>query len=197
MRYGLPAGRRWILYVGSEQPRKNFVGLIRAFAELHRTRPDLALLKVGQPEVLEQRERARSAAHALGVADAIYFIGHASQNLRELYNLADLFVFPSLYEGFGLPPLEAMACGTPVICSNRTSLPEVVGEAALICEPDPVAMASAMARVLDDPGLARDLARRGRRHAEMQSWARVAEVTRETYLAAHYRALEGRRTCAG
>jgi glycosyltransferase involved in cell wall biosynthesis len=158
--------------------------LIRAFAELRRTRPDLALLKVGQPEVLEERERAFSVARALGVRDAIYFIGHASDNLPDFYSLADLFVFPSLYEGFGLPPLEAMACGTPVVCSNRTSLPEVVGDAAVTCEPDVLALAEAMARVLDNPEVSRELAVRGRAHAQKQSWARAATATNEVYLAA-------------
>jgi glycosyltransferase involved in cell wall biosynthesis len=180
-RFGLPADRRWILYVGSEQPRKNFLTLIRAFADVRRSRPDLALLKVGQPEVLDQRDRALALARALGVADHVHFIGHAAERLPDLYNLADLFVFPSLYEGFGLPPLEAMACGTPVVCSNAASLPEVVGDAAVTCEPNALALAEAMARVLDRPELARNLARRGRAYAQTQSWARVAEATAEVY----------------
>jgi glycosyltransferase involved in cell wall biosynthesis len=171
--------------------------LIRAFAELRATRPDLALLKVGQPEVLEQRERALSVARGLGVSDGIYFVGHASVNLPELYNLADLFVFPSLYEGFGLPPLEAMACGTPVVCSNTSSLPEVVGDAAVTCEPNVHSLAEAMGRVLDNPALSRELAHRGRRHAQTQSWTRAAAATIEVYIAAREARRRSVRTCVG
>jgi glycosyltransferase involved in cell wall biosynthesis len=171
--------------------------LIRAFAELRRTRPELALLKVGHAEVLEQRERAVAVARALGVSDAIYFVGHASEHLPDLYNLADLFVFPSLYEGFGLPPLEAMACGTPVVCSNRSSLPEVVGDAAVTCEPDFLALASAMGQVLDNPELSRKLALRGRTHAQKHSWARAAAATRQVYVAAHDARRRSSNTCVG
>jgi glycosyltransferase involved in cell wall biosynthesis len=181
-RYGLSADRRWILYVGSEQPRKNFVTLLHAFAQLRRTRPELALLKVGDPEVWHERERAISVARALGVLEHIRFVGHASETLPDLYSVANVFVFPSLCEGFGLPPLEAMACGTPVVCSNTSSLPEVVGDAAEMCEPNAGALADAMARVLDRPEYAHDLATRGRARARMLSWERTAQATAELYL---------------
>ena len=108
---------------------------MRAFARLKPRLSDLRLLKVGQPEISEERERAVSLIRKLDLERDVIFCGHVGQDLSMFYNLADLFVFPSRYEGFGFPPLEAMACGTPVICSNTTSLPEVVGNAALLFEP--------------------------------------------------------------
>ena len=102
--------------------------------------------------------------------------------LAALYRLASVFVFPSLYEGFGLPPLEAMASGTPVITSNVSSLPEVVGDAALLIDPtSPDAIAAAMTRVLEEPELRADLIRRGHERVKAFSWARSVARTREVY----------------
>ncbi len=181
-RLSLDPDRQWILYVGSEQARKNFVGLIRAFAELRRDRPDLELLKVGQPEVADERRRALSLARELGVLDHIRFAGHAGDaDLRAFYNAADVFVFPSLCEGFGLPPLEAMACGVPVVCANTSSLPEVVGDAAATCAPTPAGLAAAIAGVLDDPVYAAELRVRGRDRASAMSWTSTARATAALY----------------
>jgi glycosyltransferase involved in cell wall biosynthesis len=104
------------------------------------------------------------------------------ETLAVLYRLASAFVFPSLYEGFGLPPLEAMASGTPVITSNVSSLPEVVGDAALLIDPlDPSALADAMWRVLEEPALRSELIRRGCERVKTFSWARSVARTREVY----------------
>jgi glycosyltransferase involved in cell wall biosynthesis len=113
----------------------------------------------------------------------VRFLGFVPDaTLAVLYRLASVFVFPSLYEGFGLPPLEAMAAGTPVITSNVSSLPEVVGDAALLIDPmDPAAIARAMARVLGDPRLREDLVRRGRERVKAFSWARSVARIREVY----------------
>ena len=124
---GLDPASRWVLYVGSEQPRKNFLTLIRAFAELRRDRPDVRLVKVGSAEVGAEREKAVTLARNLGVLQDILFLPHSHEDLPAYFGAANLFVFPSLAEGFGFPPLEAMACGAPVVCANTTSLPEVVG----------------------------------------------------------------------
>jgi glycosyltransferase involved in cell wall biosynthesis len=103
-------------------------------------------------------------------------------DLPALYNLADVFVFPSFYEGFGLPPLEAMACGTPVVCSNAASLPEVVGDAALTVAPDDSdGLAAAVGRMLDDPALAEDLRRRGLERARQFTWQRCSQETLAVY----------------
>jgi glycosyltransferase involved in cell wall biosynthesis len=181
-RAGLSADCRWILYVGSEQPRKNFLALIRAFAELRRTRPDLRLVKIGNPELEGERRKAVALARRLGILDDILFRRTVPEaDLPRYYSAADLFVFPSLYEGFGLPPLEALACGAPVVCSNATSLPEVVGDAAITCPPDVPSLARAMAQVLDNPSCARELAERGPRRARLHTWERTARETAEVY----------------
>ena len=119
----------------------------------------------------------------LGLKPRVHFTGFVEEeDLPALYNGADLFVFPSLYEGFGLPPLEAMACGTPVVTSNTSSLPEVVGDAAIMVDPYNVdAISEAMARVLNDPVLAEDLRQRGLLQAEQFSWQKMAEETIEVY----------------
>jgi glycosyltransferase involved in cell wall biosynthesis len=106
----------------------------------------------------------------------------AEEDLAALYSGAVAFVFPSLYEGFGLPALEAMACGTPVITSSTTSLPEVVGDAALLVDPmDPDALRDAMSTILSDHSLRADLRRKGLRRATEFSWTRCAELTAGTY----------------
>jgi len=104
------------------------------------------------------------------------------EDLPALYATAGVFVYPSLYEGFGLPPLEAMACGTPAVTSNTTSLPEVVGDAALLVDPeDPAAIADAIMAVLSDPVLADDLSRRGRERAKQFTWGNAAVETLQVY----------------
>lgn len=106
----------------------------------------------------------------------------ADADLPALYSAATAFVYPSLYEGFGLPPLEAMACGTPVITSSVSSLPEVVGEAAILVDPKDVgALASALQRILKDRQLREELSRRGRERAKLFTWDQTAEKTLEVY----------------
>jgi glycosyltransferase involved in cell wall biosynthesis len=113
----------------------------------------------------------------------VRFLGYLTDDtLAVLYRLAALFVFPSLYEGFGLPPLEAMASGTPVVTSNVSSLPEVTGDAAILVNPyDVDSIVDGMRRVLSDPALAAELGRRGRARAREFSWARSVERTRDVY----------------
>ena len=112
------------------------------------------------------------------------FLGFLPDDLLAIvYRLASVFVFPSLYEGFGLPPLEAMASGTPVVTSNVSSLPEVTGEAALLVDPsDPDAIAGAMRRVLTDPALAADLRAKGLARARKFSWERSVRRIRDIYV---------------
>jgi len=119
----------------------------------------------------------------LGLGDRVHFAGYVHDaDLPALYGGADLFVFPSLYEGFGLPPLEAMACGTPVVCSNAASLPEVVGDAAVTVDPyDVDALAEAMQRVLADRDLREDLRARGLARARQFTWERTARETLAVY----------------
>src|SRR5207253_7068288 len=124
------------------------------------------------------------AAHARsGVGEAARFLGRlGEEDLALLYSHAGVFVLPSLYEGFGLPVLEAMACGAPVVCSNAGPLPEVAGDAAVLLKPeDPTAWASAMLDVLTSPALSDDLRRRGFERARAFSWRRTALATRDVY----------------
>ena len=182
-RYGLDTRLRYVLYVGSENPRKNLHRLLSAFAIVREAMPEARLIKVGTPEYPPQAKALRLEIQRRHLTESVRFLeGVSDQDLVQFYNLADLFVFPSLYEGFGLPPLEAMACGTPVVCSNASSLPEVVGDAALTVDPyDVEALAEAMRRVLSDPDLADDLRRRGLERAAGFTWERTARETVEVY----------------
>ncbi|MDQ7028784.1 MAG: glycosyltransferase family 1 protein [Ardenticatenia bacterium] len=177
-RYAVPEAPL-LLYVGNTQPRKNLEGLLRALAILWHQNPRVMLLQVGKPPTARQRALVES----LGLRDAVHFLGLVPDaDLVAFYNLADVFVFPSLYEGFGLPPLEAMACGTPVVASHAASLPEVVGDAGLLVDPrDPEAMAEAIHHVLQDPELAEELRRRGLERARQFTWERTAQETLAVY----------------
>ena len=127
--------------------------------------------------------KQRQRVAALGLGDSVMFLGPvAGADLPALYAGAELFVFPSLYEGFGFPVLEAMACGTPVICSNVSSLPEVAGSAALQVDPrDTDALAAAMDRVLGDAALRQEMRREGLAQAGRFSWTRTAQQTLAAY----------------
>jgi len=169
-RYRLPP--RFILGLGTLQPRKNFTRLIEAFADLRFA--DLRLVIVGGKGWLY--EEIFAAVERLGLEEKVVFPGFvADGDLPALYNLADLFVFPSLYEGFGIPPLEAMACGTPVITSDASSLPEVVGEAGLMVEATDVeALAQAMKQVLEDDVLREDMITKGMKQPRNFTWEKAA-----------------------
>jgi len=173
---------QFILYVGNIKPHKNLVRLIEAFAELRRTGfEELKLLIIG--DEISKLPSLRRAVHGHKLHKHVRFLGYVSDDtLRVLYRLASLFVFPSLYEGFGLPPLEAMASGTPVVASNQSSLPEVMGDAAVLVDPyDVGSIVEGMRRVLADSDLAADLRRRGPERAREFSWAQSVEKTRTVY----------------
>ncbi|MGB3779256.1 MAG: glycosyltransferase family 1 protein [Tunicatimonas sp.] len=136
-KYGLPP--RWLLYVGNVKPHKNLLTLVKAFAMLPDALADRHLVIVGQRAgfITGDTELGRALQDDPSLAQRIHFTGFVEQaDLPVLYRLAELFVFPSKYEGFGLPPLEAMACGCPVVVSNRASLPEICGAAASYANPD-------------------------------------------------------------
>jgi glycosyltransferase involved in cell wall biosynthesis len=181
--YGLDSDVYHILYVGAESPRKNLLRLVRAIAKLKARMPNVKLIKVGSPEYLGHLEQLKQLTYELSLEGSVLFLDHPpEEDLVALYNLAALFVFPSLYEGFGLPPLEAMACGTPVVCSHAASLPEVVGDAALMVDPyDVDGLAAAMERVLRDADLRQDLRERGLARASQFTWERTARQTVAVY----------------
>ena len=185
-RYNLP--ERFILSVGTLQPRKNFITLIEAFSRLkledggwRLEDGGLKLVIVGGRGWLY--EEIFSRVEALGLQGEVLFPGFvADEHLPVLYNLAEVFALPSLYEGFGLPPLEAMACGTPVVTSNASSLPEVVGDAGLMVEPmDVEGLAAAIGCVLEDGDLRREMVHRGLARAREFTWGRAARQLLEVY----------------
>jgi glycosyltransferase involved in cell wall biosynthesis len=178
-RHGL-GSRRVVLSVSAKRPHKNLRALLDALAGLPaHTRPALVLPGYATWHEAELREHAER----LGVTDDVRFLGWISaMELEGLYGLADCFVFPSLYEGFGLPVLEAMRRGVPVACSNASSLPEVAGDAALLFDPkDTEAIRRAMERLLVDRQLANELAERGLKRADAFSWERSARETLASY----------------
>ncbi len=183
-RYG--TGERYFLYVGTLHPRKNLGTLIRAFALL-RARgtiaPDVRLVLAGKrgwmyDDIACQIDEANQG-------DRVVLPGYVpAEDLAALLSGALAFVMPSRYEGFGLPVLEAMACDTPVICSNASSLPEVAGDAALLCDPDdPEGFAEQMSRIYGDASLRRDLIARGRQRVASSSWSRCARTVLDVFQA--------------
>jgi glycosyltransferase involved in cell wall biosynthesis len=173
---------RFVLYVGNIKPHKNLVRLIEAFSALRTGElEDVKLLIIG--DEISKLPSLRRAVHHHKLHKHVRFLGYLSdETLGILYRLAAVFVFPSLYEGFGLPPLEAMACGTPVVTSNLSSLPEVTGGAAELVDPyDVGSIVSGIQRVLNDPALAAQMRRKGLARAREFSWEQSVRKTREVY----------------
>jgi glycosyltransferase involved in cell wall biosynthesis len=173
----------FILYAGNIKPHKNVDRLIEAYSILRRRGiEDAKLLIIGNE--ISKYPHLRRLVHRFNLHQHVRFLGFVPDaTLAALYRLTSVFVFPSLCEGFGLPPLEAMAAGAPVITSNVSSLPEVVGDAAVLIDPlDAGAIADAMARVLTDPRLRADLVERGAIRARMFSWERAVSRIREVYV---------------
>lgn len=171
-RHHLPG--RFVLYVGTIQPRKNLARLVEAFARLPGDLAGVDLVLAGQIGWLAGEIIA--TVRRLGLEGRVHFPGYVAQaDLPALLSAAECFVMPSLYEGFGLPVLEAMACGTPVLCSDGGSLPEVAGDAALqFPAADVEALADGLARLLGDAGLRQSLAARGLAWCRRFSWERAA-----------------------
>ncbi len=179
-KYGI--ANDFILAVGNIQPRKNLIGLIQAFAILKsQGLASMPLVMVGKSRW--QVREVYQAVEANNLENQIIFTGYVpEQDLVLLYNAAKVFVYPSFYEGFGLPVLEAMACGTPVITSNRASLPWVAGEAALLIDPDkPNELAEALTKVLTNDNLAKEMSRKGLEQAARFSWDDTATLTLAAY----------------
>ncbi len=177
-KYRLP--ERFILYVGKIYPMKNVAGIIKAFDRLRGAIPH-KLVIAGAPSWKAKGELAPIRERGLG--DDVLLTGWVPDaDLPAFYNLADVFLFPSLYEGFGIPLVEAMACGCPVVTSTAGACPEVVGDAAVTVDPRDIgAIAAATQGVLSDPARARDLAARGFRRARMFSWDAAARRTLEVF----------------
>ena len=182
-KHKLPSTHQYLLFVGPDTPRKNLHRLVDAFAQLKTEMPNLRLIKVGKRAYEQGQTELQRQIDELDLHNEIIFLDQVTdQELVELYALADVYVFPSLYEGFGLPPLEAMACGTPVVCSNSASLPEVVGDAAMMVDPlDTGAMANAIASILKSNTLQDELMHRGLKQAKQFTWKKTAQRTLNVY----------------
>lgn len=172
----------FMLAVGTIEPRKNLGTLLRACVHLKNDYGiAIPLVFAGEPGWLF--EDVRAFVHNNKLSDDVIFLGKVQNTeLRALYNLATVFVHPAFYEGFGLPPLEAMACGAPVLCSNAGSLPEVVGDAALLAPPEDVeAWTIAIQRLLQDETLRQEFCHKGLQRTQMFSWEKAATQTLEVY----------------
>jgi glycosyltransferase involved in cell wall biosynthesis len=177
IKYGLP--ERFVLSLGTLQPRKNYARLIGAFAELDT--PDVALVIVGGRGWMY--ENLFALVNKLELQDRVVFAGFVDdEDLPALYNLAEIFCFPSQYEGFGIPPLEAMACGVPVIAADNSSLPEVIGDAGIMIDAsDQAALADALNHLLRDQTRQQELAARGLSRARRFQWQDAAALLLDTY----------------
>ena len=177
--------RPYILSVGTREPRKNGALLVRAFADLSRAIPH-DLVMVGPAGWLGGELDQALAALPAAVRERVRLTGFVEDaDLPLWYGAAEVFAYPTRYEGFGLPVLEAMACGTPVVTSDVSSLPEVAGDAGLLIDPnDREQLATALRRIVTDPALAADLRRRGTQRAARYSWAETARLTVEAYRSA-------------
>lgn len=172
---------RYILFVGNQKSHKNVTVILKAFkmaVEKERLTHHLILVGIKE-DIIEDKKNEIGDKFNNRI---IYIDNLTDDDLIKLYQFADLFLSPSLYEGFGLPMLEAMACGIPVITSNRTSIPEVTGDAAILVDPENIQeIANAIGKVLKDENLRKDLIRKGLERAKMFSWKKMAEETLELY----------------
>lgn len=170
----------FILYIGGFSPRKNICGLIEAFSKL-KYRNNLKLIIGGKKG--KSYSLYKQKAIDLHIENKVIFTGFIPiEHLPIFYNAAKLFVYPSLYEGFGLPPIEAMACGTPVIASNRTSIPEILGDAAYLINPEDIdVLCSSMEEVLENENLRKELILRGYAKSKSLNWESTAKKTLDIY----------------
>jgi glycosyltransferase involved in cell wall biosynthesis len=176
--------KKYVLFVGRIEPRKNIVGLLHAFVHIrNKGMKDYCIVIVGNQDKIFQENELFNKIKELNLESDVIFTGGVSEeDLPVLYNGAEVLVYPAFAEGFGLPVLEAMSCGTPVITSNTTSLPEVTADAAILINPHSSGeIGQAMEKILSDPALRREYASRGLQRAKTFSWADAAKKTIEVY----------------
>jgi len=173
-KYKLP--EKFILYLGNIEPRKNIESILEAYFLLRNknTHSELKLVIAGN--LAWKHNIIKTMVKNSAYENDVYFLGYIDQEEKPyLYNLASLFIFPSFYEGFGFPPLEAAACGTPVICSNRASLPEIMNESAILINPHNITeIKEAMLQILTDQDLRKEMSLRGVEHAKQYTWKKCA-----------------------
>lgn len=174
---------KFILYAGQLQPRKNLINLINAFSIMRNQYLDVSLILVGNARDEEYKRKLQEAITKNNLKDAVVFAGVVDDaTLRKLYSATECFIYPSLFEGFGLPPLEAMQCGAPVIVTNTTSLPEVVGDAGILVDPhDASKIAEAIGQVLGDKVFQSQLRAASIARARVFTWGKSARETLAVY----------------
>jgi glycosyltransferase involved in cell wall biosynthesis len=178
-KYSLP--EKFLLYIGAIEPRKNLPVLLEAFSQLLETGRTQDLVLVGRRGWMY--EEVFRLIDGLGLKQHVHLTGYVpAKDLPILYNLAQVFVYPSIYEGFGIPPVEAMACGTPVVTTHSSSMIETVGDAGLLTPPgDESALAAALQMLLDDDGLQEQLRQKGLQRAAKYTWEHTARETLNVY----------------
>ncbi|MBU0721871.1 glycosyltransferase family 4 protein [Patescibacteria group bacterium] len=179
IKQGALISQPYLLYVGNAYPHKNLEGLIKVFFEINKKLPGLKLILAGGEDYFYIRLKQ----YAKKFSNNIIFLGHVPDSeLKALYAKAALYVFPSFYEGFGLPPIEAMAHGLVVVSSNKTCLPEILGQAALYFNPeDEIDMKNKIEQALADEKLRENLRNRGYEQAKKYSWSRCTSQTLKVY----------------
>ncbi len=182
-RFNISENHKIILYVGSETPRMNLDFLLESLKILKKDYPNFKLIKLGDPQSFGARKHFLRSIKENELENNVIFTGYVAEDeLPKWYNAADLLVYPCLYAGFGLPPLEAMACGTPVITSNTSSLPEVVGDAGIMVDPnDTVAMSNSILDVLTNKSLWEEMVKMGLKRSKLFNWDECAKKTLEVY----------------
>ena len=180
---GIPASRPVVLYVGGIDPRKNWKGMLETIRLLREKMPQVLLVMAGRIKDDFQYPKLLAELQRLKLENSVLLTGMVSDaDLAGLFGESDVFFFPSLYEGFGLPPLEAAAAGLPVVSSNRSSMPEFLGQAALLVNPeDHAACANALQLVLSDPTVAERYSELGKEQARKFTWSRTVQTTRHAY----------------
>jgi len=182
--YGLLKEKQYLLYVGAlDSSRKNLITALRAFKKVYFDNHEIHFLLIGYTSLKSNLNALKKQINKLGLAGRVHVVTNvADDELVAFYNLAKVLIFPSLYEGFGLPPLEAMACGTPVVASNVTSIPEALGDSALFADPlDVDAFAEAVQRLISDEKLYDKMTARGLKQAEKYTWKRYCDDTYKVY----------------
>jgi glycosyltransferase involved in cell wall biosynthesis len=178
-KYNLP--EHFLLYVGVIEPRKSISTLLKAYADIITELPNYNLVVAGPKGWMV--DNIRKQTDQLNISAKVHFTGYVEQaDLPLVYNLADVFIYPSIYEGFGLPVLEAMACGTPVITSNVSSMPEIVGDAGVLISPnDSRALSHSLVKLVNDPIERQQLSLKAMERAAAFTWDRTAEKTFAVY----------------
>jgi glycosyltransferase involved in cell wall biosynthesis len=187
-KYNIDGPFKKIIYIGSEYPWKNIPFLLKAFKLAAQKNKDIKLIKIGVPQLVSAREATNAIIKDLNLQDKIIFLDYVpEEDLPKIYNVSDLLFYPSLYEGFGHPLLEAMACGVPVVTSNAGSLPEISGDAAIIVSPYNLDEAvSAIDEVLNNNSLCAELIKKGIDNVKRFSWHKSAKRMVEIYKEVFY-----------